>query len=68
MYRFLTSAIFHVGILHLVFNMMAFVPIGASLERHLGSVQFLWLIILLCLLGDVAYISIAFLGRFMPIR
>lgn len=48
--------------------MMAFVPIGASLERHLGSVQFLWLIILLCLLGDVAYISIAFLGRFMPIR
>ena len=38
-WRVLTSAVFHMGILHVAFNMMAFVPIGQSLERLLGTVQ-----------------------------
>lgn len=37
-YRLLTSAVFHVGLLHVGFNMMAFVPIGRALERHLGTI------------------------------
>lgn len=138
-YRLLTSAIVHVGLLHLVFNMMvswawaavlrtpalgailsqcpprarasmqgrarsaagpggtwsrgrtqvgeeqgnvgastphlccrclpkAFLPIATSLERQLGSVQFLWLIGLLCVLGDTLYIGISYLGAWVPIR
>ena len=35
----LTSAVFHMGALHVAFNMLAFVPIGQSLERLLGTVQ-----------------------------
>ena len=38
-YRFLTATVFHMGLLHLAFNMMAFLPIGGSLERSLGTVQ-----------------------------
>ena len=38
-WRLLTSAVFHMGILHVAFNMMAFVPIGQSLERLIGTVQ-----------------------------
>ena len=38
MWRVLTSALFHMGILHVAFNMMAFVPIGQSLERLIGTV------------------------------
>lgn len=29
MWRFLTAAVFHMGALHIAFNMLAFVPIGA---------------------------------------
>jgi len=38
-WRVLTAAVFHMGILHLAFNMLAFVPIGQSLERLVGTVQ-----------------------------
>ncbi len=52
----------------MVFNMMAFLPIGTSLERSMGSVQFAWLIALLCVLGDTLYVTIAYLGAYVPIR
>ena len=39
MWRVLTAAVFHMGALHLAFNMLAFVPIGQSLERLVGTVQ-----------------------------
>jgi rhomboid domain-containing protein 1 len=57
-HRLLTASIFHAGLLHVVFNMMAFVPIGCSLERLMGSVQFMWLIALVWALGDGAYLLI----------
>ena len=38
-WRVLTSVLFHAGLLHIVFNMLAFVPIGLSLEKHMGTVQ-----------------------------
>jgi hypothetical protein len=46
----------------------AFLGIGASLERHLGSVQFAWLIGVLIVVGDVIYVAAAYLGAFVPVR
>lgn len=38
-WRMLTSVIFHGGLLHVAFNMLAFLPMGMSLERITGTVQ-----------------------------
>ena len=59
-WRLLTSATFHAGLLHLTFNMMAFLPMGNTLEHALGSFQLSWLIALLIFLGDAFYIAIAY--------
>lgn len=40
LYRIFTSAIFHNGLLHIAFNMLAFVPMGQQLEQQLGSIKF----------------------------
>eukprot|EP00898_Chlorokybus_atmophyticus_P001093 jgi/Chlat1/1985/Chrsp158S08703 len=37
-YRSLLSPFFHSGLLHLAFNMLAFVPMGSALERQMGSI------------------------------
>eukprot|EP01117_Protostelium_nocturnum_P016225 TRINITY_DN6373_c0_g1_i1.p1 TRINITY_DN6373_c0_g1~~TRINITY_DN6373_c0_g1_i1.p1 ORF type:complete len:360 (+),score=101.19 TRINITY_DN6373_c0_g1_i1:29-1081(+) len=39
-YRIFTSAWFHFGILHILFNMMSLLSMGRVLERGFGSVQF----------------------------
>lgn len=57
MRRMLTAPFFHVGILHLAFNMLAFVPIGQSLERHTGTLHFTYLMLLLMALGSVFYLT-----------
>lgn len=54
-YRFLTAAVFHIGLLHVAFNMLAFVPIGASLERQLGTLQFAYLLLLFVVVGSVFF-------------
>ncbi len=46
----------------MAFNMMAFVPIASSLERQLGTLQTLHLLLLLILLGDLFYLSASFLA------
>ncbi|CAL5419548.1 unnamed protein product [Camellia sinensis] len=46
-YRIYTSIIFHGSLLHVLFNMMALVPLGSELERVMGSVRLLYMIILL---------------------
>lgn len=61
-WRVITAATFHAGLLHLTFNMMAFLPIGAGLERALGSFQIAWLILLLAVAGDSLYIAVAYLA------
>jgi membrane associated rhomboid family serine protease len=38
-YRILTAVVVHAGLLHVAFNMLAFVPMGASLERLVGTIQ-----------------------------
>lgn len=54
--RMLASPFFHVGILHLAFNMMAFLPIGQSLERHMGTLHFSYIMIVLITLGNAFYL------------
>ena len=39
MWRIFTSAVVHSGLLHITFNMLAFVPVALSLERQMGTVQ-----------------------------
>jgi len=62
LWRLITSAIFHAGLLHLAFNMMAFFPMGTSLERSLGSFNLLWLIGILIIFGDALYIGVSYLA------
>lgn len=40
LYRIFTSAIFHTGLLHIAFNMLAFVSMGQHLEQLMGSIKF----------------------------
>jgi membrane associated rhomboid family serine protease len=63
--RLFTSAFFHAGLLHIGFNMLAFVPVATSLERQLGSLQTLHLLLMLILLGDIFYIIVSYLSAFV---
>ncbi len=38
-YRICTAVLVHGGLLHLVFNMLAFVPIASGVERDVGTLQ-----------------------------
>ncbi|EIE25750.1 rhomboid-domain-containing protein, partial [Coccomyxa subellipsoidea C-169] len=64
-FRLFTSAFFHAGLLHIGFNMLAFVPVAMSLERQLGSLQTLHLLLMLILVGDIFYISASYLASFV---
>ena len=41
---------------------------GMSLERALGSVSVAWLMLLLVVLGDAAYVFFSFVAAFGPAR
>jgi membrane associated rhomboid family serine protease len=51
------SAVVHNGLLHLLANMLAFVPIAAALERQLGSLRIAYFIFIFLLIGDVIYLT-----------
>lgn len=53
-YRLFTSMFLHIGIMHIVFNMLILYLLGPTLERVLGSVRFLVLYLLSGLGGAVA--------------
>ena len=59
-YRMFTSVFFHGSVLHLAFNMMAFVPMASSLERLLGTVQFTYILVLFTLLASSYHVGLAF--------
>ncbi|XP_060958510.1 rhomboid-like protein 15 isoform X3 [Cannabis sativa] len=67
-YRIFTSVLFHGSILHVLFNMMAFVPLGSELERIMGSVRLLYLIILLAISNALFHLLIALLVMYNPIH
>mmetsp|Transcript_7152 Transcript_7152/g.11294 ORF Transcript_7152/g.11294 Transcript_7152/m.11294 type:complete len:313 (-) Transcript_7152:1467-2405(-) len=58
-YRVFTAPWFHSGLLHIAFNMMALVPMGTSLERSIGSINFLYLNFLFMLVAGVADLAIS---------
>lgn len=68
-YTIFTSVLFHGGLLHLVFNMMAFVPMGGSIERQLGSVRYTYLVLLFTITNAVLAILIAAMAAmpFLPL-
>ncbi|KAG2406647.1 Rhomboid-like protein [Vigna angularis] len=66
-YRFYTSIIFHGSLLHVLFNMMALVPLGSELERIMGSVRLLYVIILLATSNAIFHVLIALLVAHNPV-
>jgi membrane associated rhomboid family serine protease len=56
-WRLLTAAFLHVGLLHLVLNMLALLVFGSELERQLGRWRFLGLYVV-SLLGGAAAIQL----------
>jgi membrane associated rhomboid family serine protease len=53
-WRLLTAAFLHIGLVHLVLNMLALLMFGSELERQLGRWRFLALYLLSALGGAVA--------------
>ncbi|KAL3532215.1 hypothetical protein ACH5RR_005736 [Cinchona calisaya] len=67
-YRIYTSILFHGSILHVLFNMLALVPLGSELERIMGSVRLLYMIILLATSNAIFHLVIALLVANNPFR
>ena len=65
-YRIYTSILFHGSLLHVLFNMMALVPLGSEIERIMGSVRLLYLIILLATSNALFHLLIALLVAYNP--
>ncbi|KAH1195505.1 Rhomboid-like protein 15 [Glycine max] len=66
-YRIYTSILFHGSLLHVVFNMMALVPLGSELERIMGSVRLLYVIILVATSNAIFHVLIALLVAHNPL-
>ncbi|KAH9576710.1 hypothetical protein CY35_01G177900 [Sphagnum magellanicum] len=64
-YRPYSSVVFHGSILHLVFNMLALVPIGSGLERLLGSVRYLHVLFLLTTSNALIQVAIAYIAAYI---
>ncbi|KAM7500005.1 hypothetical protein LguiA_024419 [Lonicera macranthoides] len=66
-YRIYTSIIFHGSLLHVLFNMLALVPLGSELERVMGSIRLLYITILLATSNAILHLLIALLVAYNPI-
>ncbi|KAK4272635.1 hypothetical protein QN277_021159 [Acacia crassicarpa] len=67
-YRIYTSILFHGSLLHVLFNMMALVPLGSEMERIMGSVRLLYVILLLATSNAIFHVLIALLAAHNPIN
>ncbi|XP_059462427.1 rhomboid-like protein 15 [Corylus avellana] len=65
-YRIFTSVLFHGSLLHVLFNMLALVPLGSELERITGSVRLLYMIILLATTNAIFHLLIALVVAHSP--
>ena len=59
-YRLLTSMFLHGGILHLVMNMLSFSQLGASLENRIGTLSFLYHILIFGILSSLLHVIISY--------
>ncbi|XP_076908718.1 rhomboid-like protein 15 isoform X2 [Bidens hawaiensis] len=66
-YRVFTSILFHGSILHLVFNMLALVPLGSELERIMGSIRLLYMIVLLATTSAIFHLLITLIAAYNPV-
>ncbi len=55
-YRILSSAFWHMGIMHILFNMMSLYSLGGPLERALGTLCFLGLNLAIAILSNIQYV------------
>lgn len=67
-YRTYTSTVFHMSILHLVFNMLALAPISSGLERILGSVRYSHILIIIATCNGLLHMAIALVAAHNPIH
>ncbi|KAI9152998.1 hypothetical protein LWI28_004243 [Acer negundo] len=67
-YRIYISILFHGSLLHVLFNMMALVPLGSELERIMGSIRLLYIMILLATTNAIFHLVIASLAAHNPFR
>ena len=58
-YRVFTSPFFHLGILHLVMNMMSFLPMATVIERKQGSLSLANMILSFSLLNGIFHVIIS---------
>ncbi|KAK6126585.1 hypothetical protein DH2020_039674 [Rehmannia glutinosa] len=65
-YRIYTAILFHGSLLHVLFNMLALVPMGSELERIMGSIRLLYIIILLAASNAIIHLVIALLVAYNP--
>ncbi|KAJ4971277.1 hypothetical protein NE237_004376 [Protea cynaroides] len=65
-YRIYTSVLFHASLLHVLFNMLALVPLGSELERIMGSLRLLYVIILLATSSALFHLLIALVVAYNP--
>ena len=58
--RVLAAPLLHMGLMHVAFNMLAFVPIAQAQETALGSLLLLHTLLLVVLLGSVLFTAGSF--------
>ncbi|RWR85436.1 rhomboid protein Panut_RBL15 [Cinnamomum micranthum f. kanehirae] len=67
-YRIYTSILFHGSLLHVLFNMLALVPLGSELERIMGSLRLLHVIFLLATSNAILHLLIALVVAHNPVH
>ncbi|KYQ89398.1 methionyl-tRNA synthetase beta subunit [Tieghemostelium lacteum] len=68
-YTIFTNNFLHADILHILFNMLAFVPLSSTLEkRKFGTFLIFYLILLFCILISLLQLFIAYLASVEPFR
>jgi membrane associated rhomboid family serine protease len=65
-YRFIVSAFFHSNVLHITMNILSFRVLGPPWERTVGSLSFLWQILIFDILGNFIHFIIALVLWFNP--
>lgn len=58
-WRIYSAQMFHFNLLHLFFNLVSFVPLATAVEKHIGTVAFACILLLLPTLAGICYIFLS---------
>ncbi|KAI8807125.1 hypothetical protein BJ742DRAFT_813521 [Cladochytrium replicatum] len=61
LYRILTSPMLHANFLHLLLNMLAFLPLGVRAEKANGSLKFACILLILVVLSQVTTVLLSYI-------